>query len=196
MPITASSASDSLIPPQATSAHSTGCALRRRPSRRGTRSRFAQALADTELIEAGPVHLDIVFGVGPTRSWLNLWKPTVDALGALLGQPCSSRAWHPTTAGSPDSASTDGRTTPSASTSSFSSWRGRAPRDAQASPRRWPHHNATSASAAMALLLDERATPARARLRPERALLRGLLPQRRAVGLPAKPGRGGVRFGQ
>lgn len=53
------------------------------------------ALADTELIEAGPVQLDIVFGVGLTRSWLNLWKPTVDALGTLLGQPGSSRAWHP-----------------------------------------------------------------------------------------------------
>lgn len=53
------------------------------------------ALADAELIDAGPVHLDIVFGVGPTRSWLNLWKPTVDALGALLGQSGSSRAWHP-----------------------------------------------------------------------------------------------------
>lgn len=53
------------------------------------------ALADADPVEAGPVHLDVVFGVGPTRSWLNLWKPTLDALGALLGQPDSSRAWSP-----------------------------------------------------------------------------------------------------
>lgn len=53
------------------------------------------ALAHAAPIEGGPVHLDVVFGVGPTRSWLNLWKPTLDALGALLGQSESSRAWHP-----------------------------------------------------------------------------------------------------
>ncbi|MGI8537826.1 MAG: hypothetical protein ACR2K2_15405 [Mycobacteriales bacterium] len=39
--------------------------------------------------------LDIVFGVGPARSWINLWKPTIDALGALLGASSPARPWHP-----------------------------------------------------------------------------------------------------
>lgn len=42
----------------------------------------------------GPVQLDIGFVVGPTRSWLNLWKPTIDALDPLLG-PTTARAWNP-----------------------------------------------------------------------------------------------------
>lgn len=53
------------------------------------------ALADAGPVRRGAVHLDVVFGVGPSRSWLNLWKPTLDALGALLGQTATSRAWHP-----------------------------------------------------------------------------------------------------
>lgn len=40
--------------------------------------------APTPLSE-GPVHLQIAFVVGPRRNWLNLWKPTIDSLGALLG---------------------------------------------------------------------------------------------------------------
>ncbi|SNR82004.1 hypothetical protein SAMN04488107_0038 [Geodermatophilus saharensis] len=43
----------------------------------------------------GPVALELSFTVGPRRNWLNLWKPTIDALDALLGQAVLGQAWHP-----------------------------------------------------------------------------------------------------
>jgi hypothetical protein len=30
---------------------------------------------------------------GPSRNWINLWKPTIDALGPLLGE--GDRMWNP-----------------------------------------------------------------------------------------------------
>lgn len=56
---------------------------------------IADALHGARLIEPGPVALDLVFGAGPARSWINLWKPTIDAVGALLGTSSPSRPWHP-----------------------------------------------------------------------------------------------------
>ena len=46
-------------------------------------------------IPAGPVRLQIAFAVGPRRNWLNLWKPTIDALDPLLGRTRPDRDWHP-----------------------------------------------------------------------------------------------------
>ncbi|WP_432506687.1 hypothetical protein [Kineococcus arenarius] len=43
----------------------------------------------------GPVAMEVSFTVGPRRNWLNLWKPTIDALEALLGRSLPERAWHP-----------------------------------------------------------------------------------------------------
>jgi hypothetical protein len=43
----------------------------------------------------GPVSLELSFTVGPGRNWLNLWKPTIDALSPLLGQAGSSKPWNP-----------------------------------------------------------------------------------------------------
>jgi hypothetical protein len=42
----------------------------------------------------GPVSLQLSFAVGPRRNWVNLWKPTIDALGPLLGTD-SNRPWNP-----------------------------------------------------------------------------------------------------
>jgi len=42
----------------------------------------------------GPVHLEVAFVVGPRRNWLNLWKPTIDALGGLLGLE-GTAPWNP-----------------------------------------------------------------------------------------------------
>jgi hypothetical protein len=42
-----------------------------------------------------PVELEICFRVGPPRNWVALWKPTIDALGGLLGVPDAVRRWHP-----------------------------------------------------------------------------------------------------
>jgi hypothetical protein len=47
-----------------------------------------------ELAE-GTVALQLSFVVGPRRNWLNLWKPTIDALDLLLGRTRPDRAWHP-----------------------------------------------------------------------------------------------------
>ncbi|MEO3787208.1 hypothetical protein ABGB12_28110 [Actinocorallia sp. B10E7] len=43
----------------------------------------------------GPVRLRISYRVGPRRSWPNVWKPTIDALGHLLGRTSPDRPWHP-----------------------------------------------------------------------------------------------------
>jgi hypothetical protein len=42
----------------------------------------------------GPVSLEIAFVVGRPRNWLNLWKPTIDALGPILGTT-SDKPWNP-----------------------------------------------------------------------------------------------------
>jgi len=47
------------------------------------------------LLPPGPVALEIAFVVGPGRVWTNLWKPTIDALGSLLGPSSPPRDWHP-----------------------------------------------------------------------------------------------------
>ena len=48
-----------------------------------------------DLLPEGPVHLEVSFTVGPHRNWLNLWKPTIDALDAVLGRTRPDRSWHP-----------------------------------------------------------------------------------------------------
>ncbi|MCB0907058.1 MAG: hypothetical protein KDB63_08080 [Nocardioidaceae bacterium] len=53
------------------------------------------AVAGAAELPAGAVQLQISFAVGPSRNWLNLWKPTIDALDPLLGATSPGRAWHP-----------------------------------------------------------------------------------------------------
>jgi hypothetical protein len=53
------------------------------------------AVAQAVQIRAGGVHLQLAFVVGPHRNWLNLWKPTIDALDPLLGRTRPDRDWHP-----------------------------------------------------------------------------------------------------
>jgi hypothetical protein len=53
-----------------------------------------------QIISASPlpgdgVALQLAFIVGPRRSWPNLWKPTIDALGAILGRDDGRREWNP-----------------------------------------------------------------------------------------------------
>lgn len=52
-------------------------------------------LHGTATLPDGPVALQVSFTVGPSRNWTNLWKPTIDALGALLGWSTPRRTWHP-----------------------------------------------------------------------------------------------------
>ncbi len=58
------------------------------------KEQIAQALDRARLLPEGPVALDIAFCTGPSRSWTNLWKPSIDALGAVLGD-AGDRPWHP-----------------------------------------------------------------------------------------------------
>lgn len=53
-----------------------------------------QQLADQDLLPDGAVTLQLSFTVGPRRNWANLWKPTIDALGRLLGRSDPGRPWH------------------------------------------------------------------------------------------------------
>lgn len=63
-----------------------------------TTTAYKQQMHDqvqADLLPTGPVALEVSFTVGPKRNWLNLWKPTIDALDTFLGQTVSGRAWHP-----------------------------------------------------------------------------------------------------
>lgn len=53
------------------------------------------AVVDAAAIPTGAVRLQLAFVVGPRRNWLNLWKPTIDALDPLLGRTREDRDWHP-----------------------------------------------------------------------------------------------------
>jgi hypothetical protein len=53
------------------------------------------AVAGATEIPAGAVQLQLAFVVGTQRNWLNLWKPTIDALDPLLGRTRDDRDWHP-----------------------------------------------------------------------------------------------------
>lgn len=52
-------------------------------------------LRDALALEEGPVALQLSFIVGPRRNWLNLWKPTIDALDPILGPSSPPRPWNP-----------------------------------------------------------------------------------------------------
>ncbi|MGP4022616.1 hypothetical protein [Actinomadura sp. 3N407] len=52
-------------------------------------------LAKQAPLPEGPVALRLCFRTGPSRSWPNLWKPAIDALGGLLGRTDPDRPWHP-----------------------------------------------------------------------------------------------------
>jgi hypothetical protein len=41
----------------------------------------------------GPIDMELCFRVSARRSWINLWKPAIDALGAIVGE--GDRAFHP-----------------------------------------------------------------------------------------------------
>lgn len=41
--------------------------------------------AGVQAVEPGPVAVEMLWAVDPTRNWVNLWKPTGDAMGPILG---------------------------------------------------------------------------------------------------------------
>lgn len=59
------------------------------------KEQIATQMEGIDPLPEGPVELELAFVVGPSRNWLNLWKPTIDALGGLLGRTSPSERWHP-----------------------------------------------------------------------------------------------------
>ncbi|RIS02747.1 hypothetical protein [Mycobacteroides abscessus] len=59
------------------------------------KEQIRSVLAGIPELPDGPVKLELAFTVGPSRNWLNLWKPTIDSLGALLGHDQPFRPWNP-----------------------------------------------------------------------------------------------------
>lgn len=59
------------------------------------KEQIRSALAGVPELPDGPVKLELAFTAGPSRNWLNLWKPTIDSLGALLGHDQPFRPWNP-----------------------------------------------------------------------------------------------------
>ena len=52
-------------------------------------------LGDAKPLPPGPVRMQLSFTVGPSRNWLNLWKPVIDALGKILGHAAGPDSWSP-----------------------------------------------------------------------------------------------------
>lgn len=62
---------------------------------KGYKEQVRCAVAQATELPPGGVHLQLAFVVGPHRNWLNLWKPTIDALDPLLGRTRPDQDWHP-----------------------------------------------------------------------------------------------------
>lgn len=62
-------------------------------SESGFQTEIRAQLAGRDVLGEGPLELELAFVVGPKRDWVDLWKPTIDALGPLLGE--TDRPWHP-----------------------------------------------------------------------------------------------------
>jgi len=58
------------------------------------RQRLLQAAEQVTAAGAGPVRMDIAITTGPSRNWVNIWKPLIDAFGPVLGED-PSRPFHP-----------------------------------------------------------------------------------------------------
>jgi hypothetical protein len=52
-------------------------------------------IADARPMPDGAVALQLAFAVGPRRAWPNLWKATIDSLGAILGRDAGASEWNP-----------------------------------------------------------------------------------------------------
>lgn len=57
------------------------------------KSEIRDAVADLTPIEDGPVALHISYVTGFPRTWANLWRPTIEGLGGLLGMCNPSKPW-------------------------------------------------------------------------------------------------------
>jgi hypothetical protein len=59
------------------------------------KKQISEQLGAISPIPPGPVQMQLCFTVGPGRNWLTLWKPTIDALGPILGYTPAAGPWSP-----------------------------------------------------------------------------------------------------
>jgi len=83
----------------AAAAPSFDCCYTIRTSASSQSPEFKQQISDqlsaAPSLLSGPIRMQLSFTVGTTRNWLNLWKPTIDALGQILGYTPGRGPWHP-----------------------------------------------------------------------------------------------------
>lgn len=63
----------------------------------GTRAyqeQIRDQVASARPMPAGGIALQLAFVVGPCRAWANLWKPTIDSLGSVLGRDDGAGEWN------------------------------------------------------------------------------------------------------
>jgi len=60
------------------------------------KEQIADRLSAFPQLPYGPLRIHISFTIGPSRNWINLWKPTIDSLVPLLGRdPHGATKWSP-----------------------------------------------------------------------------------------------------
>lgn len=59
------------------------------------KEQICDQVASASQLPDGGVALQLAFVVGPHRAWPNLWKPTIDALGPILGRDTRAGEWDP-----------------------------------------------------------------------------------------------------
>jgi hypothetical protein len=57
--------------------------------------RTALLTTQPALLPPGPVDVQIAWRCAPSRAWVNLWKPTGDAMGPVLGEPQPAHPFNP-----------------------------------------------------------------------------------------------------
>lgn len=64
-------------------------------STRRYKEQIRDQIATASPLPGNGLALQVAFVIGPHRAWANLWKPTIDALGAILGRDGAPRMERP-----------------------------------------------------------------------------------------------------
>jgi hypothetical protein len=57
--------------------------------------RNALKVHQVDSLKSGAVELHLVWKCSSQRNWTSLWKPTIDSMGPILGEPNPNRPFHP-----------------------------------------------------------------------------------------------------
>ena len=57
--------------------------------------RDALLAARVPTLPSGAAEVQLAWRCSPARNWAGLWKPTIDAMGPILGEPPASRRFEP-----------------------------------------------------------------------------------------------------